>query len=166
MGVRDSNAPRTTPRVMTWARPSPVGGQRVDEDAQPVAAAVDAEQFGGDVGGLVMGQHVAVTRQAGRNELRGPLGWGLAGHQRGQECAADPDRGGTELVQRHHRAALALVGFGLLGLGSGAGGFTFGVGGQFIEILRCAAIFVSAAYVRLPIGRCGRRSLRPAHRRP
>ena len=63
----------------------------------------------------MVGQHEAVPGQAVRDELRRPLRQGLARQQRGDERPASPDRGGAQLVQSDHRAALPLIGLSLLG---------------------------------------------------
>ena len=58
-----------------------------------------------------------------------------------------PDRGDTQLVQRHHRAALPLVGFGLLRFGAGAGGVPVGVAGCLIVEIGCRAALLVGVLV-------------------
>ena len=71
------------------------------------------------------------------------------GHQRGDAGPAYPDRGDTQLVQRYHRAALPLVGFGLLGFGAGAGagGVPIGAAGCLIVEIGCRAALLVGVLV-------------------
>jgi hypothetical protein len=76
---------------------------------------------------------------------------GKAGQERGNPLAANPGRGGTELVEGDHDAPLAFLGLGLFGFGPQARGLAVFLAGIAVEI-GGRGVALTGAVPRVPFG--------------